>query len=443
MSGEVHGERGALIVDHPLVLAASILAGFATGHFAPRFAAGLEVMGEIYIDLLKMIVLPFMVAAVVFSLRKLLADRKSVHMLPRVAAAFAGAFACAALVALLAGLLVGPGRNLSPEDLLAMGKLAGSKALGGNHDTLALFGRETAAQSQTLADFALALIPANVFAALTQGETLKVMAFSLMFGLAVGKSSGSVAETLTDVLETIYHACLRLTDWFNLLLPVVLFAVVASQTAKTGLEPLRAMFKFISAIALGTFLLVALFLAALRRASGRPWPVLLRSQREPLLMALVTRSPHACMPQMIGGLDEDLGFDRSRVELLVPLGVSLVQPGAVLYIGVGTVFIAQLYDVHLGLGKLGVIAAGSALAGLSSSGMASALAITLCSQVCVWLRLSSEAALLLFAAVDPVCEVMIALVEVAGVTTFAALASGRGRGGEAGSSCPGGPGEPP
>lgn len=424
------------LAEDPRVVAVSILAGIAVGHFLPGFARSLEALGEIYIDLLKMVVLPFMMAAVVFSLRKLLADGATLSILHRVALALVGALACAALAALVAGLVVGPGRNLSPEDLLAMGKLTGTQALGGTHDTMALLGHDAAEQGRNLAEIVLAVIPVNVFEALTHGETLKVMAFSLLFGLAVGRNTGQVAETLTDVMDTIYHACIRLTDWFNLLLPLVLFSVVASQTAKTGLEPLRAMFKFLSAMALGSFLLVGVCVGVLARSSGFRWHQLLQALREQVLMAAITRSPHACMPIMIDSLAADLGFDRSRVELLVPLGVSLVQMGPVLYIGVGTMFIAQIYDAHLGLAQLCVIAVGSAVAGLAATGMTSAIAITLCSQVCAWLRLPSEAALLLFAAVDPVCEVMVTLVAVIGASAFAGVATGPPRGKKAGSAMP-------
>ena len=412
------------LVNQPGLVVGSIVAGMIVGYLAPELGGELGVIADIYVDLLKMVVLPFMVAAVIFSVRALLADRQYGAMVTRVLATFVGAFILAALIGLVASLLVGPGRDLSPDSLLAMGKLAGTTTLGGNQDTFALFGSEVLDKSPGLVDFAQSLIPTNIFAALTQGETLKVMAFSLMFGLAVGRTTGRVSETLADVLETVYEACLTLTQWFNLLLPLVLFAIVASQTAKTGLGPLWAMSRFLLAIALGSSLLVFLALGTLRLCSGRAWSEVLHSQREPLLMALITRNGHACMPQMIASLVDGLGFARSRMELLVPLGTSLVRVGPVLNIVIATVFIAQLYHVHLGLGQLGIIAAGSMLAGLASSGMSNVLAISLASLVCNFLRLPFEAAMALFMAVDPVCDFMGALVEVAGTTAFAGASAG-------------------
>jgi Na+/H+-dicarboxylate symporter len=83
----------------------------------------------------------------------------------------------------------------------------------------------------------LSIIPNNIFAALTQGDMLKALVFSLLFGLAIGHAPAKSSESLTQTLETIYHACQKLTQWFNTTLPLVLFSMVASQVAKTGLEP--------------------------------------------------------------------------------------------------------------------------------------------------------------------------------------------------------------
>ena len=383
------------LAGNPWLVAASILAGITLGKLAPGAAVRLAILGDIYISLLKMVVLPFMVAAVIFSVRKLFADRASAQVLPRVLAAFLAAFALSALAGLLAALVIAPGRHLSERTLLVMGRLAGSVERTGSHQSLALFGQEAAVPRQGLGELAKALIPSNIFAALTEGETLKVLAFSLLFGLAVGRTPERIAESLVRALETVYRACMELTQWFNLMLPVVLFAIVANQTARTGLEPLQAMLKFLLALGLGTLILVGASLWVLRLASGRPWAEVLRSQRDPLLMAIATRSSNACMPAMIAGLADNLGFARSRVELLVPLGISLLRIGPVLYYVVATVFTAQLYGVPLGAGQLVLVAVAAMLAGFASSGMTGLVTISLTGLVCTYLHLPFEAVLAL------------------------------------------------
>lgn len=421
---DVNGRSLRHLAANPYLVVASILLGLALGKFAPGLSLKIGIIGDVYIDLLKMVVLPFMVAAVIFSMRKLFTDKASASILPKVLLAFLAAFGLSALVGLVAAVLTAPGRHLSEGTLVMMGRLAGNGTFDGSHASIALFGQDVAARSQSLGDVVQTLIPSNIFASLTQGETLKVLAFSLLFGLAVGKAPGRVADTLTSALETVYQACLKLTQWFNLLLPVVLVAIIASQTAKTGLEPLRAMVKFILALGVGTLALVAASVWVLRSVSHRSWSEVLRSQREPLTMAIATRSSNACMPTMITSLVESLGFERSRIELLVPLGISLLRIGPVLYYVVATVFIAQLYGVPLGMAQLGLVGIAAMLAGFASSGMTGLVTISLTGLVCNYLRLPFEAALALFMAVDPLCDMLRTVVLVAGNNAFAAAAAG-------------------
>ena len=408
----------------PWVAFASMAAGVALGEAAPGLARPLGVIGEFYIDLLKMMVLPFMVAAVIFSLQRLFGDRRSLAILPRLLATFFLAFTAAALAGILAGSLVAPGRDLPLATLASMGRLAGTGALGGYHDTVTLFSAGREVHADGLAELAAALIPSNIFTALTRGETLKVMVFSMLFGLAAGTDPGR-GRPLKDVLETVYQACLLLTRWFNRGLSLVLFAIMASLTARTGLEPLKAMARFILALSLGALLLLLLALVALALASRRPWREVLRCQREPALMAAATRTSQACMPAMISSLVDALGFSRGRIELLVPLGLSLLRCGQTLYYVVATLFLAQLYDVQLGLGKLAVVFGGSILIGFASAGSTGVVALSLTSLLCGYLRLPFEGALALFIAVDPVCDMLRTTVGVIGNNAFAAVAAGR------------------
>ena len=409
------------LVAHPWMVAASLLAGIAMAKAAPGAAAHLAVLGDIYLDLLRMVSLPFMVAAVIFSLRRLFSDNGSAAILARLAATAGAAFLAAALAGLLAGVLVGPGRRLAPDTLLAMGRLAGVDAF--SHDAVALAGPAAAGPAPGLGEAILGLIPSNIFASLSQGETLKVLAFALLFGLAVGRTREQAAETFTQALETVYVACETLTRWFNRTLPVVLFAIVAGQIARTGVEPLKAMGTFLVAMGLGTLAVVAMGSLTVRLVSRQPWRRVLRAQRDPLLTAAATRSTTACMPAMISAL-VDQGFDRSRAELLVPLGITLLRVGHTLYYLVSTLFVAQLYDARLGPAQLALAAAGSVLASVASAGMNGLLATPMTGMVCGFLGLPWEAAMALFIAISPLCDMLRTLAGVAGNLAIAAYTAG-------------------
>jgi Na+/H+-dicarboxylate symporter len=413
------------LATSPWVVCLSIGAGVATGQATPGLARRVGAVGDLYISLLEMVVLPFMVAAVVFSLRRLLGDRRSLGNLRLILGAFIGFFLASALTGALAALLLGPGRHLPPDTLLAMARLAGGGGLPGSHDALALFARDAGPAAPGLGERVLALIPSNVFTALTRGDTLKVMAFALLFGLAAGCRPGRDTAKFTDLLETVYQACLTLTHGFNQLLPPALYSIIASQVARTGLQPLRAMAGFLLALAAAGLALVLLSLAALRWVSRRPWAAVLRSQREPMLMALATRNSRACMPSMIVSLDSGLGLPRERVELLVPLGATLLRGGQAFYYALVTVFLAQLYAVRLGPQHLAMIVAGSVLLGFASTGLSGVLVVSSAGMLCGTLGVPFEGALALFMAVDPVCDILRTVVGVVGNDGFTAVATGR------------------
>jgi Na+/H+-dicarboxylate symporter len=409
----------------PWVVCLSIGAGVATGQAAPGLARRVGAVGDLYISLLEMVVLPFMVAAVVFSLRRLLGDRHSLGDLRLIPLAFTGFILAAALVGTLAALLLGPGRDLPPDTLLAMARLAGGRGLPGSHDTLALFAQGAATAAPGLGERLLELVPSNVFAALARGDALKVMAFALLFGLAAGRCPDRGEARFTNMLETVYQACLALTHGFNQLLPLALYSIIASQVARTGLQPLRAMAGFLLALAAAGLALVLLSLATLQWASRRPWTAVLRSQRVPMLMALATRNTRACMPSMIDSLDSGLGLPRERVELLVPLGASLLRSGQAFYYALVTVFLAQLYGVHLGPQQLAMTLAGSVLLGFASTGLSGVLVVSSAGVLCGALGVPFEGALALFIAVDPVCDILRTVVGVVSNDGFTAVASGR------------------
>jgi Na+/H+-dicarboxylate symporter len=119
---------------------------------------------------------------------------------------------------------------------------------------------------------------------------------------------------------------------------------------------------------------------------------------------------------MIGTLVDQLGFARSRVELMVPLTVSLLRVGPMVYYVCATLFIAQLYGRSLGVVEVCTVVLASVLAGFASAGMTGLVTVSLVGMTCVYLSLPFEAAFILFLAVDPLCDMLRTLILVIGNT---------------------------
>jgi Na+/H+-dicarboxylate symporter len=398
---------------NPWVVIASLSAGFMLGMYMPALGLKLGFVGDVYVDLLKMIALPFMVSAVIFSLQRLFREGGAGGLMARVAVVFAVFSVVVALLGALTLLAMKPGENLSTETMQTFGKIVGND-LNSSDTVMSLQGVDAPVKSVSFTEVLVSLVPSNIFAALASGDTLKALVFALLFGFAVGQVPSRVSDGLTQSLETIYHSCQTLMRWLNYPLPVILFCMSAAQMAKTGIGPLQAMAQFVLAFFVASLLALVIATIIIWKRSNSTLGQTLNALRGPFALALATRSSATCMPIMIESLADRLGFARSRVELMVPLSVSLLRIGPVIYYVAATVFIAQLYGKPLGITELAVILSASILAGFASAGMTGLLTVSLVGLTCSYLGLPFEAAFILFLAVDPICDMLRTLVLVIG-----------------------------
>jgi Na+/H+-dicarboxylate symporter len=398
---------------NPWVVIASLSAGFLLGMYMPAVGLKLGFVGDVYVDLLKMIALPFMVSAVIFSLQRLFREGGAGDLMARVAVVFAVFSVGVALLGAVTLLVMKPGENLSPETMQTFGKIVGDD-LNSSDTVMSLQGVDAPVKTVSFTEVLVSLVPSNIFAALASGDTLKALVFALLFGFAVGQVPSRVSDGLTQSLETIYHSCQTLMRWLNYPLPVILFCMSAAQMAKTGLGPLQAMAQFVLAFFVASLLALAMATLILCKRSNATLGQTLNALRGPFALALATRSSATCMPIMIESLADRLGFARSRVELMVPLSVSLLRIGPVIYYVAATVFVAQLYGKPLGITELSVVLSASILAGFASAGMTGLLTVSLVGLTCSYLGLPFEAAFILFLAVDPICDMLRTLVLVIG-----------------------------
>lgn len=407
-------------VLNPWTVVGCLCAGVTFGILAPDAAVKMGFLGEIYIDLLKMITLPFMVSAVIFSLQRLFRDGGAENLLVRVAVVFLGFSFFVAVAGAITLLILRPGENLSAATMQTFGQIVGGD-ISASDTSMNLYGVDAPHKTISFSDVLISLVPANIFSALANGETLKTLVFAMLFGLAIGHVPSRISDGLTQALETIYHACQKLMHWLSLPLPLVLFSMSAAQLGKTGIEPLQAMAQFVLALFVASAVLLVIAAVIIWKRSSGTIVQTLQALQGPFALALATRNSAVCMPIMIESLVDRLGFARSRVELMVPLAVSLLRIGPVVYYVCATLFIAQLYGRSLSFVEIGIVLLASVLAGFASAGMTGLVTVSLIGMTCAYLGLPFEAAFVLFLAVDPICDILRTLVLVVGNTAAVAV----------------------
>lgn len=409
-------ERIRALAVNPLVVIGSLVLGAVAGVLWPAAAPSFAFVGDLYVGLLKMTALPFMISAVIFSLQRLLRDGDASPLMVRMAIVFVAVSVFVVVFGSLALLVLRPGAHLPSATLRTFGAMVSHDAAA-SETVMNLHGIDLPPKQTTgVTDILASLVPGNIFAALANGDTLKALVFSLFFGLATGSVPERVSNALSQSLETVYHTCQKLIHWFAYPAPIVLFCMSAAHLGTSGIGPLMAMLHFVVAFFIAAICLLAISAMVIWKRSGGGLTATLAALRTPLAMSLATRSGPACMPSVIDGLVERLGFARSSVELLVPLMLSLLRIGPMVYYACATLFVAQLYGRVLSAGELAMALMVSILAGFASAGMSGIVIVSLIGMTCAYLRLPFEAAFVLFVAVDPLCDMVRTMLLVIGNT---------------------------
>ncbi len=390
------------------VVLGCLLLGGAIGSWIPQVGPYLKVVGSTYVELLSMIVLPFLLSSIIFSLSKLLREGQAGQVARRLAWVFCLGTGLAAVVATAGWLGMNMlGGGMSAQTLDSLGSIVGSSADRAN--ALMQIGAVTPPATGTatlMQDAILAMVPSNIFEALSEGNMLKALVFALLFGIAAGHVPARISESMNHALETVYRTCQTLARWINFPLPVVLVCMSASQVAATGWGPILAMSQFVIAFCGLAMLLIIVACWVIARRSDRSLVQVVDSLREVIALAIATNNITVCMPAMMESLGERLGFMRARVELLVPLAASLFRAGAVAYFICATLFVASIYERELSVAEVTVLTVVAWLIGFASGGLTGVLTVSMVGTVCGYLGLPFEAAFVLFIAVDPLCTIL-------------------------------------
>ncbi len=337
-----------------------MVAGLALGSLLNAFASSSEfintyvvnglfhVVGEIFINLLKMLVVPL----VTFSLICGVCGLGDINKLGRVGIKslllFLTTTALAITLAISVASIIDPGQGF---------EISG--------ETTAFTPPPAPPLSQVLID----IIPSNPVAAYAEGNMLQIIFFTILFAICIlmigerGKPIISGAERLNDVM-------MQLVNIIMYIAPYGVFALMAKTFAQQGLGLILPMLSYFLAVALVLILHATGTLMLLLKMLARVSPLrFLTKMRAAQIFAFSTSSSNATIPVTLKTTEERLGVDNSTASFIVPFGATINMDGTAIMQGVATVFIANVYGIELGLtGYLTVIAM-AVLASVGTAGV--------------------------------------------------------------------------
>ncbi len=300
---------------------------------AKNFSDKIKMLATIFIRLVQMIIAPLVFTTLVVGIAKL-GDVKSVG---RIGGKALGWFFSASFISLLIGLFwvntlkPGVGLHLGNLDVSAASELT---------DKVDGFSAQ---------NFVEHIIPKSIVESMANNEILQIVIFSIFFGLAAA-SIGADAKPVVATLDKISHIILKMVNYVMKFAPIGVFGAIAGVFAiKDVSELLFTYAKFFSSFLVGIgslwiFLLLIGYIFLKKNMS-----VLLKRIGGPLMIAFGTTSSEAVFPKLTEEL-ERFGVKDKIVSFMLPLGYSFNLDGSMMYMTFASLFIAQVYGVHLDLG---------------------------------------------------------------------------------------------
>ncbi|SQI43825.1 Glutamate-aspartate carrier protein [Leminorella richardii] len=293
--------------------------------------------GDIFIRLIKMIVVPIVVSTLVVGIAGVGDAKKLGRIGLKTIIYFEIITTVAIIIGLTAANVFQPGHGIDMSQLSAV-DISQYKATT----------EEVQSGAHSLVITIMSLIPTNIFKALASGEMLPIIFFSVLFGLGLSSLPKETRAPLLNVFRSMSETMFRVTHMIMNYAPVGVFALISVTVATFGFSSLIPLLKLVLLVyaAIVFFALVVLGLVA-RLCGLRIW-TLIRILKDELILAYSTASSETVLPRIIEKM-EAYGAPKAITGFVVPTGYSFNLDGSTLYQSIAAIFIAQLYGIELSL----------------------------------------------------------------------------------------------
>ena len=296
--------------------------------------------GDVFLNLIKMIIIPIVFCALALSISNL-GDSKKIGSYGWKAILY---FEIITTIAIGLGLIIGnlfkPGAGLDP-DKLPKGDItkyqssasAAEQSTYGNH----------------FIDTIVNIVPTNIFEALTKGELLPIIFFAVFFGLglaAIGEKADPVKGFLNGTLEAVFWMINKILK----LAPIGVFAFICTTVMTFGASALIPLLKLVLVVVFAMVFFIIVVLGIVARICGISIFSIIKILKDELLLAFSTSSSEAVLPVMMKKM-EKFGAPRDVTSFVIPIGYSFNLDGSALYQSIAALFVAQMYGIHLSISE--------------------------------------------------------------------------------------------
>jgi len=336
------------------------LAGIICGWLFGPTMVSVAWIGDLFLDALKMMIIPLIVGAVISGVASLGDIRKLGKVGGITLLYYASTTACAVLIGLIVVNIIQPGNGISYQVSSISESVTDRNSVG-------------------ITELIQSLISPNIISAASNTQLLPIIVFCLLFGAAL-TTIGEKRTIMVNFFDNLNDVMMKLVIWVMFFAPVGIFCLVAGQFGKVGggaaiKNELIAVSSYFFTVILGLtchFLLLFIILIFLSKRGREYLFKLLRA----LLTAFGTASSSATLPLTMK-CSMEAGVDKRSVKFVLPIGATINMDGTALYEAVAVMFIAQAYGITMGMGEQIIIFITATLAAIGAAGIPQAGLVTM------------------------------------------------------------------
>lgn len=311
-------------------VALGMVLGVAVGYLMGKDAAMFGVLGTIFFKFIKMVVAPLIFFSLIAGITSLTEGQHFKGIAFRGTAAYLLTSMIAVTLGLLVGAIFEPGLGVAPPPKEAISQLP------------------VAAQAAppTIGDFMMMLIPSNIVHAMSDDMYLQIVVYAIFTGIVMNNIRGNV-QMVKELNKELAHIVFKMIEWIVRLAPLAVFGFLASTVGTTGMDVMLSLAELVVLVIGACFvqyLVFGVLIMVFARLSPLPfYKKMIATQ----VMAFSTSSSKATLTTAMRELQDKLGVSQSSSNFLMPLGACINMDGTAIYLGICSLFFAQMYGIDL------------------------------------------------------------------------------------------------
>lgn len=328
----------------------ALFLGIVIGKLWGEGVESIRWIGDVFVNMIKMLVVPLIFTTLVAGIYAMGDPKKLGSIGLKAVGLYLVTTALAIVIGLTLGTVLAPGVGV---------ELAGVTP-------------EVQTGQPSLKDRLLGIVPTNPVAALASGEVLPIIFFAVLFGIGI-VVAGDKAKKVGDMFEAIADVMLKITYIVMEVAPFGVFALIAYVSGTRGFGALTSAAGLAAALYLGCLLHMALVHGGLIRLVLRlPYLAFFRGALDAQMVAYSTSSSSATLPVTISVARMNLGIGRPVTSSVLPLGATVNMDGTAIYVGIVSLFAAQVFGIPIDFGTYLTIALITTLISIGTAAVPSA-----------------------------------------------------------------------